>query len=119
MESKRKFSPSCLTPRFPRDIFRAMYTRIPYRICYSDSSPFSISKKNIEFQSITGKNCLEEVLPEPTRERIRTILNISSNEEMPAPKPSSSNCRFCKWRSGCAESFDPSDSLAVDASDLL
>ncbi len=90
-----------------------------FALCYSDSSPFSISKKNIEFQTITGKNCLEEVLPEPTRERIRTILNISSNEEMPAPKPSSSNCRFCKWRSGCAESFDPSDSLAVDASDLL
>ena len=87
-----------------------------FALCYSDSSPFSISK-NINFNYYWKKLSWEFYLS--LRRRIRTILNISSNEEMPAPKPSSSNCRFCKWRSGCAESFDPSDSLAVDASDLL
>ena len=71
-----------------------------------------------ELLSIVGENALEEVLPEATRKRIRNILAESGCSTMPEPTPSSSNCRFCKWKGGCEHAMT-SVKAVVDATDLL
>tara|TARA_Y100001968_G_C19417738_1_gene749928 strand:- start:815 stop:1552 length:738 start_codon:yes stop_codon:yes gene_type:complete len=68
--------------------------------------------------SIVSDHALEEVLPEPTRKRIRNILAESGCSTMPNPIPSAGNCRFCKWKEGCPYAITASKAV-IDASDLL
>jgi len=67
---------------------------------------------------VGGDDPLAEVLPEATRKRIRAILAESSQKEIPAAQPSSSECRYCKWQDGCSVSMKRS-MVAIDATDLL
>ena len=73
-----------------------------FALCYGNyDQEGGFNKNSIEFLTITGPEALAEVLPEPTRKRIREILSISGNDEMPNPTANYQNCRFCKWKMGC------------------
>ena len=68
---------------------------------------------------IEGKNAFEKVLPNPIRQKIKKVLTRAANKEMPKPSPSISNCRYCKFRSGCGDAYKENKAHLVDSSDLL
>ena len=103
---------------------RAKGNKIPkisgFGLCYGTCDENgNFQKNNVDFQIIRGENSLKEVLPEPTRARIREILSISGNEEMPSPKATYQNCLFCKWKNGCEYAVLKNSELVADASDLF
>ena len=85
---------------------------------YPDNK-WKFNKNSIEFLTITGPESLAEVLPEPTRKRIREILSISGSDQMPNPTPNFQNCRFCKWKTGCEHAVLENSEKVVDVSDLF
>ena len=91
-----------------------------FALCYGNyDQEGGFNKNSIEFLTITGPEALAEVLPEPTRKRIREILSISGSDEMPNPTPNFQNCRFCKWQNGCEHAVLESSDQVVDVSDLF
>ncbi len=105
-------------------VARAKGASIPeicgFALCYGNyDKEGGFNKNNIEFLTITGPDSLTEVLPEPTRKRIREILSISGSDEIPNPTPNFQNCRFCKWQGGCEQAVLERDSQVVDVSDLF
>ena len=91
-----------------------------FALCYGNyDQEGGFDKNNIEFLTITGPEALSEVLPEPTRKRIREILSISGNDELPPANPNFQNCRFCKWQKGCEHAVLENTNKVVDVSDLF
>ena len=91
-----------------------------FALCYGNyDQEGGFNKNSIEFLTITGPEALAEVLPEPTRKRIREILSISGSDQMPNPTPNFQNCRFCKWKMGCEHAVLENSEKVVDVSDLF
>tara|TARA_A100001388_G_scaffold146175_1_gene108437 strand:- start:540 stop:869 length:330 start_codon:yes stop_codon:yes gene_type:complete len=91
-----------------------------FALCYGNyDQEGGFNKNSIEFLTITGPEALAEVLPEPTRKRIREILSISGNDELPLANPNYQNCRFCKWKTGCEYAVLENSEKVVDVSDLF
>ena len=90
-----------------------------FAICYGDAESSNSDNQDKQFLLITGENALDEVLPEPTKERIRNILKVSGAAEIPDANPSSNNCRFCDWKIGCPNAIETSNEVTVDASHFL
>ena len=87
-------------------------------MCIRDRSSNS-DNQDKQFLLITGENALDDVLPEPTKERIRNILKVSGAAEIPDANPSSNNCRYCDWKLGCPNAIETSNEVTADASHLL
>tara|TARA_Y100001978_G_scaffold92088_1_gene82429 strand:+ start:6 stop:728 length:723 start_codon:yes stop_codon:yes gene_type:complete len=91
-----------------------------FALCYGNfDQEGGFNKNNIEFLTITGPQSLAEVLPEPTRKRIREILSISGSDDLPLANPNSQNCRFCKWKIGCDQAFQGYGNKVVDVSEFF
>ena len=90
-----------------------------FALCYGDAESSNSDNQDKQFLLITGENALDEVLPEPTKERIRNILKVSGAAEIPDANPSSNNCRFCDWKIGCPNAIETSNEVTTDASHFL
>ena len=66
-----------------------------------------------------GENAFNKVLPDPIRQKIKTVLTVAGQNVVPNAKPSSNNCRFCKFKNGCTEVFKETKDDFADSSDLL
>ena len=90
-----------------------------FALCYGDTESSNSDNQDKQFLLITGENALDEVLPEPTKERIRNILKVSGAAEIPDANPSSNNCRYCDWKLGCPNAIETSNEVTADASHFL
>ena len=90
-----------------------------FALCYGDIESSNSDNQDKQFLLITGDNALDEVLPEPTKERIRNILKVSGAAEIPDANPSSNNCRYCDWKLGCPNAIETSNEVTADASHFL
>ena len=61
----------------------------------------NLYEKNI--LEIKGPSAIDQIFLEGTKERLREVLSIASQNELPEAKASSGNCRYCKFNDLCPE----------------
>ena len=66
---------------------------------------------------IKGPSAIDQIFLEGTKERLREVLNIASQSELPEAKASSSNCRYCKFNDLCPEASK--DEALIITNDLF
>tara|TARA_B100000242_G_C43040296_1_gene485265 strand:- start:452 stop:1183 length:732 start_codon:yes stop_codon:yes gene_type:complete len=91
-----------------------------FGLYYGDGSrSYENLENNPDYITIEGENAFNKVLPDPIRQKIKTVLTIAGQNGVPNAKPSSNNCRFCKFKNGCTEVFKETKDGFADSSDLL
>ena len=73
-------------------------------VCYDDGSatfdPETYEDKILEFK---GPSAINEIFLDPTKERLKEIFDIVSQNNLPSATPTSGNCKFCKFKEYCPE----------------
>ena len=72
-------------------------------------------EKNI--LEIKGPSAIDQIFLEGTKERLKEVLSIASQNELPEAKASSSNCRYCKFNDLCPEASK--DEALIITNDLF
>ena len=103
---------------------RAAGKRMPiiegFGLYYSNGSKsYESLDDNPGYIAIEGDDALNKVLPDPIRQKIKDVLTIAGQSDIPKAKPSSNNCRFCKFKDGCTEAYKGTNNEVIDSSDLL
>ncbi len=61
-----------------------------------------------------GENALDDIFLDGTRKKLREILKITSQNDLPEAQPSINNCRFCKFNDVCPSSLKSDVTIVAD-----
>ncbi len=86
---------------------------------FYDDGKFPPSKKTFEenLLELKGDNAIDEVFLDGTRKRLREVLKITSQNDLPEPQPSLNNCKYCKFNDQCPSAIK--NDVAIVANDLI
>ena len=85
---------------------------------YSDGKT-PIDKETFEkcLLKLEGDSALDQIFLSGTKNKLREILLLASQKELPASQPSINNCKYCKFKNDCPDSIK--ENGPIIANDLI
>lgn len=86
---------------------------------FYDDGKFPPSKKTFEenLLELQGENAIDEVFLDGTRKKLREVLQVTAQDDLPDPQPSIGNCKYCKFNISCPSALK--NDVAIVANDLI
>ena len=86
---------------------------------FYDDGKFPPSKKTFEdnLLELRGENAIDEVFLDGTRKKLREVLQVVAQDDLPDPQPSIGNCKYCKFNISCPSALK--NDVAIVANDLI
>ena len=74
-------------------------------LCYeSGESKYDPENYYKNILEISGPKAIDEIFLDGSKDKLREILSIASQDKLPESDANSTNCRFCKFKSFCPDS---------------